>query len=31
MNKTVQKIVVWAMIAIMVGGAVASLVLYFVR
>lgn len=31
MSKKTQKIVVWAMVAIMVGGALASLIVYFIR
>lgn len=31
MNKTAQKVFVWLMVAIMVGGAIASLVVYFIR
>ena len=31
MSKKMQKIVVWAMVAIMVGGALASLIVYFIR
>ena len=31
MSKTAQKVFVWSMIAIMVGGLVASLVVYFIN